>query len=147
MTKAEAARNGAKETLEQLTDYERSVDALGVRVKVGWLKDVVEGIAELEERISIMEEGNSGWHFIHIREATEEEKESYREQHGDDPRTDELKYIENLPDDGDEVLLWTTAGFAIDVYDDGKFDWFGEIEQEGMAWKYLPEPPEEGAQE
>ena len=76
--------------------------------------------------------------------ATEEEKEYYKEEYGEynEGDADELEMIENVPGDGEEVLLWTGYGFTVDTYDDGMFEGAGEVEK-GMAWRYLPKPPKE----
>ena len=84
------------------------------------------------------------WHFFGFRKATEEEKEYYKEHY--DVDDDELEMIENVPGDGEEVLVWTKYGFVVDTYDDGMFEGIGEIEK-GMAWRYLPLRPREDEQE
>lgn len=80
---------------------------------------------------------DEGWHFFHIRPITEEEKESF---------SPEIAFIvENAPDEGIDVLIWDGENMLVDRYiidDFAYLDSIGEID-EGMAWRYLPEPPEE----
>ena len=90
-------------------------------------------------------EKDNPWRFFNFRQATEEEKERYIEEYGNDG-ADDLEMIENVPGDGEEVFLWTGRYFTVDTYDDGMFDGIGEIEK-GMAWRYLPEKPKEGEHE
>ena len=95
--------------------------------------------------IELSKEKDNPWRFFNFRQATEEEKEYYKVEYGDD-EADDLEMIENVPGDGEEVLLWTGRHFTVDTYDDGMFDGIGEIEK-GMAWRYLPEIPKDGEQE
>lgn len=101
-----------------------------------------KAIEALEDQIAYK------WHFIKFRKATDEEKEYYKEEYGEynEGDADELQMMENVPADGEEVLLWTRYGFTVDTYDDGMFEGAGEIE-EGMAWRYLPLRPREDEQE
>lgn len=99
----------------------------------------------LNDALELLKEKDNPWRFFNFRQATEEEKEYYKVEYGDD-EVDDLEMIENVPGDGEEVLLWTGRHFTVDTYDDGMFDGIGEIEK-GMAWRYLPEIPKDGEQE
>ena len=104
----------------------------------------LETIKEQQAEIERLKEKDNPWRFFNFRKATEEEKEYYKEEYGEynEGDADELEMIENVPGDGEEVLLWTGYGFTVDTYDDGMFEGAGEIEK-GMAWRYLPKPPKD----
>ena len=105
----------------------------------GWM--TARELIDSQPTVELPKEKDNPWRFFNFRQATEEEKEYYKVEYGDD-EVDDLKMIENVPGDGEEVLLWTGRHFTVDTYDDGMFDGIGEIEK-GMAWRYLPEQPKE----
>ena len=50
--------------------------------------------------IELLKEKDNPWRFFNFRKSTEEEKEYYKVEYGDD-EVDDLEMIENVPGDGD----------------------------------------------
>ena len=107
--------------------------------------DNTDCVGELmRDALELLKEKKEKWNFFSFRKMTEEEVEYYKDLYELDD--DNCELIENVPGDGEEVLLWTGYGFTVDTYDDGMFEGVGEIEK-GMAWRYLPKPPKDGEQD
>jgi len=109
-----------------------------IREKNTRIENMDKIIEDQQERIDIMAADMQEWHFVNFRPLTDEEKAHYKDEYDETPET----MIENLPDDGEEVILWDGIYVQTDTYleDDVYFDKAGEI-RPGMAWMPLPKPP------
>ena len=129
-----------------MADIEKTIKELkdGLDFKIYDRTCVLLDVSTVSNALELLKEQKAyEWHFIKFRKPTDEEKEYYKEEYGEynDGDADEIQVIENVPADGEEVLLWTWCGFTVDTYNDGMFEGAGEI-GEGMAWRYLEEPKE-----
>ena len=109
-----------------------------------YIEQRILGEAIMRDALELLKDQQK-WNFFTFRKATDEEKERYIEEYGNEGE-DDLVMIENVPGDGEEVLVWTGKYYTLDTYDDGALYGWGEIEP-GMAWRYPPEPPKDGGNE
>lgn len=135
-TATKAFINSLADIIEEL---EKAIEIKQMRI------ENMEMIIEHQQKsMDIMAADIPEWHFVNFRPLTDEEKAHYKDEYDETPGT----MIENLPDDGEEVILWDVIYVQPDTYfeDDVYFDKAGEI-RPGMAWMPMPKPPKEGGQE
>ena len=130
--------SSVRANLEDMPEAEAYTEA---KKRIENMEKIIE---DQQERIDIMAADMSGWTFFKFRPMTDEEKEAYDMQDNK-----QAQIIENCPEDGEEVILYTPWGMSIDTFhsdiDFCYFDNHDDVE-EGWAWMPTPKPPKEGEQ-
>jgi len=128
------------------TDLINDIETLSTYVSDGYTKAVLRRAADA---IEALQAAMPKWIPLKTRPMDEEERKEWSEKLGYDIDYDEaVIYVSQLPDDGQEVLVYSKyGGVSIDKFSDDP-DYGCSFEENGdmdgiVAWMPLPEPPKE----